>query len=79
MLMLMWIQWMSIGSSGIRIRISARHQHQHRHRHRRIGVGIGISIRIISIIIRISIASSYVVWSHHRQHRSTIIIVFKTT
>jgi len=75
MLMLMWIQWMSIGSSGIRIRISARHQH----RHRRIGIGIGISIRIISIIIRISIASSYVVWSHHRQHRSTIIIVFKTT
>ena len=73
--MLMWIQWMSIGSSGIRIRISARHQH----RHRRIGIGIGISIRIISIIIRISIASSYVVWSHHRQHRSTIIIVFKTT
>ena len=73
--MLMWIQWMSIGSSGIRIRISARHQHQHRHRR----IGIGISIRIISIIIRISIASSYVVWSHHRQHRSTIIIVFKTT
>ena len=73
--MLMWIQWMSIGSSGIRIRISARHQHRHRRRR----IGIGISIRIIIIIIRISIASSYVVWSHHRQHRSTIIIVFKTT